>query len=79
MPVWGYFIVIFLHILSWIIFLAVYERISHVTKSHIKLLGEENKDLIQTKRLAFIKLAHFSLLLIFTVVSFVLLNQYYSL
>lgn len=63
------FIITFLVLdgLAWLGFIVIHKNINHVTNSHIRILGVENKSLVKTKTLFVVRFLYFTLLLFISI------------
>lgn len=50
--------IVFFNLVSWVWFLAVRKAVVHVTKSYVKIVGDENKHMVLSPRLAAIRWAY---------------------
>jgi len=67
---------IILLFLSWLVFILVHKNITHVTNSHIRILGIENKNLIKSSSFFAVRVLYFVFLLIINAAFLYFLFQY---
>jgi len=58
-------------IFSWLSFVVIHKNINHVTDSHLRILGEENKNLIKTVALFRVRMFYGISLLAITVAALI--------
>lgn len=77
-PSWMFIILAVATVISVIVLFAIQKNVSHVVKSHIRVVGAENARYVQTKELLSIRTAYMISVIVITIASFVIPQIYFS-
>lgn len=76
-PSWIFIILVIASLISLIALFAIQKNVSHVVKSHIRVIGADNARFIQTKELFAIRAAYLISIITATIGSFIVSQIYF--